>query len=96
MRTIQIELHLSDEEQIVLARHHQELNRMFAESNQMLAKLGMPQAQPLAEAEVCQMLFKAALERERKLLQLQDERNDPEWIKRAVRQALDELTLGGK
>ncbi|MBX0326957.1 hypothetical protein K2Z83_04580 [Oscillochloris sp. ZM17-4] len=96
MRTIQIELHLSDEEQAVLRRHHQELNQMFAESNQMLAKLGMAQARPLAESEVCQMLFKSALERERKLLQLQDGRNDPEWIKRAVRQALDELMIGGE
>ena len=96
MRTVHVAVHLGESDQAVLRRHMDELNTIFAESNALMKTLGMSSARPLVESEVIQMLVRAALDRERNLQMLQDNRDDPPWIARAVRDAMQDLGRGEK
>lgn len=91
MRDITVTIHLSREQGEVLARFRREINKLFAESNDYLARVGMGQAPQLDETEALQMLFSEALERERKAQEHYDTRNDPQWLRDAVSAAMKEL-----
>jgi hypothetical protein len=80
-------------DQIVLARYMSDINAIVAQDNQMLATLDRPQEmEPWTEEDTIAALFGTALERERKLQTIRDNRaSDPPWITQLVRDVLADL-----
>ena len=93
MQTITIDIHLDADRAAVLARFMVEHDRMMQETSAELLRRRIidHDVEPISQSEALQMLVYAALDRERKIQQLQDDRADPPWLRAAVRQAMDEL-----
>lgn len=94
MRTIQVEIHLSESMQIVLQRYLTECNVIVRDTNAELLRHGMisrPERE-ITEVEALQMLCNISLDRERKIQELVDSRSsDLPWISTLVRETIEEL-----
>ena len=91
--TLQVSLTLSDDDMAVLRRYQAEINALVRGSNAMLVSLKrQPIGEEWTEEQAIQSLLQSALERERKLQQLQDGRADPSWLRQIVRESI----LGGE
>ena len=88
-RTIQIAITFSAEEQAVLERYLAEINGVVRSSNAVVRELKMTLiTEEWTEEQAIRSLLGAAIERERRIQMLQDNRDDPPWISILVYEAM--------
>lgn len=79
--TLQISLTLSDVDMTVLRRYRDDINALVRSGNAVAKELDLDiQSEEWTEEVAISSLLQSALERERRLYQIQDGQSDPPWL----------------